>query len=61
VQDEKEYEQVVVAKDRERVEHRNATEEKSQQNKKCKVCAEEDIDAGREEQCSKIVMRLVSH
>jgi hypothetical protein len=37
------------------------TEHKRKKNRKCKECVQEDTDAGRAEQCSRTVMRLVSH
>jgi hypothetical protein len=37
------------------------TEHKRKKNRKCKECVQEDTDAGRAEQCSRTVMRPVSH
>jgi hypothetical protein len=37
------------------------TEHKMQKNIKCKEGVQEDTDAGRKEQCSRTMMRLVSH
>ena len=37
------------------------TEHKRKKNIKCKAGVQEDTDAGRAEQCSITVMRLVSH
>jgi hypothetical protein len=36
-------------------------EHKRQKNRKRKACVQEDSEADREGQCSRIVMRLVSH
>ena len=43
------------------IEWTQCTENKRKKNRKRKACVQEDSEADRAVQCSRIVMRLVSH